>query len=90
MNIDYKINEQDLRLLKKKIKSLKDYSGQTLSSEIGKTAFAIENRSKRKVPVAKKFGGGLKQSIKTFHSGKKAFVEAGKKICAICRIWHRF
>jgi phage gpG-like protein len=23
--------------------------------------------------------GGLKQSIKTFHSGKKAFVEAGKK-----------
>lgn len=79
MNIDYKINEQDLRLLKKKIKSLKDFSGQTLSSEIGKTAFAIENRSKRKVTVAKKFGGGLKQSIKTFHSGKKAFVEAGKK-----------
>ena len=76
MNINYKIDQKDLRLLKKKIKSLKDYSGQTLSSEIGKTAFAIERRSKRKVPVDT---GGLKQSIKTFHSGKKAFVEAGKK-----------
>ena len=76
MNIDYKIDQKDLRLLKKKIKSLKDFSGQTLSSEIGKTAFAIERRSKRKVPVDT---GGLKQSIKTFHSEKKAFVEAGKK-----------
>lgn len=75
MNIDYKIDQKDLRLLKKKIKSLKDYSGQTLSSEIGKTGFAIERRSKRKVPVDT---GGLKQSIKTYHSGKKAFVEAGK------------
>ena len=76
MNINYKIDQKDLRLLKKKIKSLKDYSGQTLSTEIGKTGFAIERRSKRKVPVDT---GGLKQSIKTFHSGKKAFVEAGKK-----------
>jgi phage gpG-like protein len=76
MNINYKIDQKDLRLLKKKIKSLKDYSGQTLSNEIGKTGFAIERRSKRKVPVDT---GGLKQSIKTFHSGKKAFVEAGKK-----------
>ena len=58
MNINYKIDQKDLRLLKKKIKSLKDYSGQTLSNEIGKTGFAIERRSKRKVPVDT---GGLKQ-----------------------------
>jgi len=75
MNVNAQINQKDLRLLKKKIKSLKEYSGQELSNEIGKTGFAIERRSKRKVPVDT---GGLKQSIKTFHSGKKAFVEAGK------------
>ena len=76
MKIQAKINSSDLALLQGKIDSLKKLASQEVSNEIGKTAFGIERRAKRTVPVD---NGGLKQSIKTFHSGKKAFVEAGKK-----------
>lgn len=76
MKIEAKINSSDLGLLQSKINSLKKLASQEVSNEIGKTAFGIERRAKRTVPVDT---GGLKQSIKTFHSGKKAFVEAGKK-----------
>ena len=67
MKIQAKINSSDLALLQGKIDSLKKLASQEVSNEIGKTAFGIERRAKRTVPVDT---GGLKQSIKTFHSGK--------------------
>ncbi len=75
MKLDAKIDKSDLAILEKKIKLLREYGSKPLSNEIGKTGFAIERRAKRNVVVDL---GGLKQSIKTIHSGKKAFVEAGK------------
>lgn len=76
MKTDVKIDPKDLQKLSEKIQSLKKYAGRELSNEIGKTAFGIERRAKRKVVKDK---SGLVQSIKSTHSGKKAFVEAGKK-----------
>ena len=55
-----KINPQDLAILDKKLKQLKRFSRQELSTEVGRTASDIVKRSTKRVPVDK---GKLKQSV---------------------------
>ena len=77
-----KINPQDLAILDKKLKQLKRFSRQELSSEVGKTATDIVRRSTKRVPVNKakgQRGGGLKQSVYTAKKGNTAEVGYNKK-----------
>lgn len=71
-----KINQQDLAILDKKLKQLKRFSRQELSTEIGKTAADILRRSIKRVPVDK---GKLKQSAYTANKGNTAEVGYNKK-----------
>lgn len=71
-----KINPQDLAILDKKLKQLKRFSRQELSTEIGKTATDILKRSIKRVPVDK---GKLKQSAYTAKKGNTAEVGYNKK-----------
>lgn len=76
-----KINPQDLAILDKKLKQLKRFSRQELSSEIGKTASDIVKRSTKRVPVNKakgQRGGGLKQSVYMAKKGNTAEVGYNK------------
>lgn len=70
-----KINPQDLAILDKKLKQLKRFSRQELSSEIGKTATDIVKRSTKRVPVDK---GDLKQSVYMAKKGNTAEVGYNK------------
>lgn len=70
-----KINPQDLAILDKKLKHLKRFSRQELSSEIGKTATDIVKRSTKRVPVDK---GDLKQSVYMAKKGNTAEVGYNK------------
>lgn len=71
-----KINPQDLAILDKKLKQLKRFSRQELSSEVGKTASDIVRRSTKRVPVDK---GDLKQSVYMAKQGNTAEVGYNKK-----------
>lgn len=71
-----KINPQDLAILDKKLKQLKRFSRQELSSEVGKTASDIVRRSTKRVPVDK---GDLKQSVYMAKKGNTAEVGYNKK-----------
>jgi len=71
-----KINPQDLAILDKKLKQLKRFSRQELSSEVGKTASDIVRRSTKRVPVDK---GKLKQSVYVAKKGNTAEVGYNKK-----------
>jgi len=71
-----KINPNDLAILDKKLKQLKRFSRQELSSEVGKTASDIVKRSTQKVPVDK---GKLKQSVYMAKKGNTAEVGYNKK-----------
>jgi len=70
-----KINPQDLAILDKKLKQLKRFSRQELSSEVGRTASDIVKRSTKKVPVDK---GDLKQSVYMAKKGNTAEVGYNK------------
>ena len=71
-----KINQSDLRSLKKKMDNLRVFDKQVLSNEIGKSALEISKIAKQNVVVDK---GNLKQSIKAERKGKTAEVVAGAK-----------
>ena len=71
-----KINQSDLRSLKKKMDNLRAFDKQVLSNEIGKSALEISKIAKQNVVVDK---GNLKQSIKAERKGKTAEVVAGAK-----------
>jgi HK97 gp10 family phage protein len=71
-----KINPQDLAILDKKLKQLKRFSRQELSTEVGRTASDIVKRSTKRVPVDK---GKLKQSVYMAKKGNTAEVGYNKK-----------
>jgi HK97 gp10 family phage protein len=71
-----KINQSDLKLLKKKLDNLRAFDKKTLSDEIGKTALEISRLAKQNAPVDT---GTLKQSIRAEKKGKTAEVVAGAK-----------
>jgi HK97 gp10 family phage protein len=71
-----KINPNDLAILDKKLKQLKRFSRQELSTEVGKTASDIVRRSTKRVPVDK---GKLKQSVYMAKKGNTAEVGYNKK-----------
>ena len=74
-----KINQSDLKLLKKKLDNLRAFDKKTLSNEIGKTALEISRLEKQNAPVYKVAGGTLRQSIRAEKKGKTAEVVAGAK-----------
>ena len=71
-----KINQSDLKSLKKKMDNLRAFDKQVLSNEIGKSALEISKIAKQNVVVD---SGNLKQSIKAERKGKTAEVVAGAK-----------
>ena len=71
-----KINQSDLKLLKKKLDNLRAFDKKTLSNEIGKTALEISRLAKQNAPVDT---GTLRQSIRAEKKGKTAEVVAGAK-----------
>jgi len=71
-----KINQSDLKSLKKKMDNLRAFDKKTLSNEIGKSALEISRIAKKNVVVD---SGNLKQSIKAEAKGKTAEVVAGAK-----------
>jgi len=71
-----KINQSDLKSLKKKMDNLRAFDKQVLSNEIGRSALEIARIAKQNVVVD---SGNLKQSIKTERKGKTAEVVAGAK-----------
>ena len=74
MNV--KINQSDLRSLKKKMDNLRAFDKKTLSNEIGRAALDISRMAKQNAPVNT---GSLKQSIRAEKKGKTAEVIAGAK-----------
>lgn len=68
-----KINQSDLRNLRRKINNLRVFDSKKLSNELGKTGFEIVNLAKKNVVVDK---GSLKQSIGLQKSGKSITVFA--------------
>ena len=71
-----KINQSDLKSLKKKMDNLRAFDKQVLSNEIGRSALEIARIAKQNVVVD---SGNLKQSIKAERKGKTAEVVAGAK-----------
>lgn len=71
-----KINQSDLKSLKKKMDNLRAFDKQILSNEIGKSALEISRIAKQNVVVD---SGNLKQSIKAERKGKTAEVVAKAK-----------
>jgi hypothetical protein len=59
------IDDIDLKNLNKTLDSLKKFSSQELSNELGATALLAVSDMVDDVPVAKVFGGTLKQSIRS-------------------------
>jgi HK97 gp10 family phage protein len=73
MNVNIKINQNDLLKLKNKLDKMRTFESKTLSNELGKTGLEIVRLAKRAAPVDK---GALKQSISTQRSGKSVNVVA--------------
>lgn len=73
MNVNIKINQNDLLKLKNKLDKMRTFESKTLSNELGKTGLEIVRLAKRAAPVDK---GALKQSISTQKSGKSVNVVA--------------
>jgi len=73
MNVNIKINENDLLKLKNKLDKMRAFESKTLSNELGKTGLEIVRLAKRAAPVDK---GALKQSISTQRSGKSVNIVA--------------
>ena len=73
MNVNIKINKNDLLKLKNKLDKMRAFESKTLSNELGKTGLEIVRLAKRAAPVDK---GALKQSISTQRSGKSVNVVA--------------
>lgn len=73
MNVNIKINQNDLLKLKNKLEKMRAFESKTLSNELGKTGLEIVRLAKRAAPVDK---GALKQSISTQRSGKSVNVVA--------------
>jgi HK97 gp10 family phage protein len=71
-----KIDQGDLKLLKKRLDNLRTFDKKTLSNEIGRTALEISRLAKQNAPVDT---GTLKQSIRAEKKGKIADVVAGAK-----------
>jgi phage gpG-like protein len=76
-----KINPNDLAILDKKLKQLKRFSRQELSSEVGKTASDIVRRSTKRIDAGlfKMPTGKLKQSVYMAKKGNTAEVGYNKK-----------
>lgn len=73
MNVNIKINQNDLLKLKNKLEKMRAFESKTLSNELGKTGLEIVRLAKRAAPVDK---GALKQSISTQRSGKSVNIVA--------------
>jgi len=73
MNVNIKINQNDLMKLSKKLDKMRAFESKTVSNELGKTGLEIVRLAKRSAPVDK---GALKQSISTQRSGKSVNVVA--------------
>ena len=73
MNVNIKINQNDLLKLKNKLDKMRAFESKTLSNELGKTGLEIVRLAKRAAPVDK---GALKQSISTQRSGKSVNIVA--------------
>jgi HK97 gp10 family phage protein len=73
MNVNIKINQNDLMKLSKKLDKMRAFESKTVSNELGKTGLEIVRLAKRAAPVDK---GALKQSISTQRSGKSVNVLA--------------
>jgi len=73
MNVNIKINQNDLMKLSKKLDKMRAFESKKLSNELGKTGLEIVRLAKRAAPVDK---GALKQSISTQRSGKSVNVVA--------------
>ena len=73
MNVNIKINQNDLMKLSKKLDKMRAFESKTVSNELGKTGLEIVRLAKRAAPVDK---GALKQSISTQRSGKSVNVVA--------------
>ena len=73
MNVNIKIDQNDLLKLKNKLDKMRAFESKTLSNELGKTGLEIVRLAKRAAPVDK---GALKQSISTQRSGKSVNVVA--------------
>lgn len=73
MNVNIKIDQNDLLKLKNKLDKMRAFESKTVSNELGKTGLEIVRLAKRAAPVDK---GALKQSISTQKSGKSVNVVA--------------
>jgi len=80
--VEVKINSQDMKRLAKKIAELKKVSKKDLSKNIAHAAISISNNAAQAAPVAKKFGGTLKQSIGAEAKGNTAVIYAKTKYAA--------
>ena len=73
MNVNIKINQNDLLKLKNKLDKMRAFESKTLSNELGKTGLEIVRLAKREVPAPT---GTLRNSISTQKSGKSVNVVA--------------
>jgi len=73
MDVNIKIDQNDLLKLKNKLDKMRAFESKTISNELGKTGLEIVRLAKRAAPVDK---GALKQSISTQRSGKSVNVVA--------------
>jgi len=73
MNVNIKINQNDLLKLKNKLDKMRVFESKTLSNELGKTGLEIVRLAKREVPAPT---GTLRNSISTQKSGKSVNVVA--------------
>ena len=73
MNVNIKINQNDLLKLKNKLDKMRAFESKTVSNELGKTGLEIVRLAKRAAPVDK---GSLKQYSSTQRSGKSVNIVA--------------
>ena len=73
MNVNIKINQNDLMKLSKKLDKMRAFESKTVSNELGKTGLEIVRLAKREVPAPT---GTLRNSISTQKSGKSVNVVA--------------
>lgn len=71
MNVNIKINQNDLMKLSKKLDKMRAFESKTVSNELGKTGLEIVRLAKREVPAPT---GTLRNSISTQKSGKSVNV----------------
>lgn len=76
MQVNFKINQNDLMKLSKKLDNMRAFESKKVSNELGKTALEIVRLAKRAAPVDK---GALRQSISSQRSGKSVNVIAAAK-----------